>query len=349
MQRIRRLLVLISASLSLCLAIALADSSHTEAEPITVVFGGDVALCHEVERRMDKYGEGYVFEAIRELLAQADIAAVNLEAPLTLSDRKAPKPTPPGLKEPVYLKAKPSAAKALSAGGIDVAFLANNHIADYKGAVLDTVRALRGLGIRPVGAGENRREAYQPTVMEVRGVRIAFLAFCDIYPTSYEAGDSRPGCAWAHPDAMHAAIAEAKKQADVVFVNLHFGGQDATIPSARQRQLAKTALDAGADMVVGNHPHVIQPLAVDKGRPVLFSLGNLAFSMPKYSWSIGIVARATIVKKRVQRVDLTPIQIVDLAQPRRIHGHHVLNHLYQISKEFGDLPSIKEGYVEPQQ
>jgi len=332
--------------LPLCFLMTLAGCGQTRTEPITVVFGGDVALCHEVAGRIDRYGHGYVFEGIRELLSHADITAVNLEAPLTLSDIKAPKPTPPGLKAPVYLKAKPSAGKALSDGAIDVAFLANNHIGDYEGAVVDTIRKLRSLGIAPVGAGENRRVAYSPVVVEVRQTKIAFLAFCDVYPTSYEAGASRPGCAWAHPDEMRSAIAEAKKQADLVFVNLHFGGQDCTTPSQRQRHLAKIALDAGADMVVGNHPHVIQPVAVDNGKLVLFSLGNLAFSMPKYSWSIGLLARATIVGKKIRRVDLIPVQIVDLSQPRRIHGHHVLNHLYQISKEFGDLPSIKQGFID---
>jgi len=339
---------LASAWLPLCLAMTLAGCGSSETEPIIVVFGGDVALCDEVARRIDKYGAGYVFAGIRELLSGADIAAVNLEAPLTLSDRKAPKPTPPGLAEPIYLKAKPSAGDALSAGGIDVAFLANNHIGDYEGAVVDTVQKLRSLGIRPVGAGHNRRVAYSPVVVEVRQTRIAFLAFCDVYPTSYEAGASRPGCAWAHPDDMRRAIASASTQADLVFVNLHFGGQDSAVPSKRQKQLAKIALDAGADMVVGNHPHVIQPVAVDKGRPVLYSLGNLVFPMPKYSWSIGLIARATIVGKKIRRVDLIPIQIVDLSQPRRIHGWHVLDYLYQISKEFGDLPSILDGYIGPQ-
>ena len=337
------------ASLLLSLVMALVGCGRREAEPITVVFGGDVALCDEVARAIDKCGEAYVFEGIRDLLSQADIAAVNLEAPLTLSDTKVPKPTPPGLEEPVYLKAKPSAGEALSAGGIDVAFLANNHICDYEGAVSDTIENLRILGIRAVGAGENRQAAYKPAIVEVRGVKMAFLAFCDVYPMSSEAGESSPGCAWAHLDVMRSTIAEAKKQADLVFVNLHFGGQGSATPSERQKELAKAALDAGADMVVGNHPHVIQPVAVYKGRPVLFSLGNLVFAMPRYSWSIGLVAKATIVEKRIRRVDLIPVQIVDLAQPRRIHGWYVLDHLYQSSKEFGDLPSILDGYIEPQQ
>ncbi|MBN2209366.1 MAG: CapA family protein [Candidatus Coatesbacteria bacterium] len=349
MRRTRSVLLFNWASLLLCLVMALVGCGRRDPKLITVVFGGDVALSDEVARAIDNCGEAYVFEGIRDLLSQADVAAVNLEAPLTLSDRKAPKPTPPNLKEPIYLKAKPSAGKALLWGGIDVAFLANNHIGDYEGGVVDTVQNLRGLGILPVGAGENRRAAYEPTIVEVRGVKMAFLAFCDVYPTSYQAQKSRPGCAWAHPDVMRSTIAEAKKQADLVFVNLHFGGQGTFTPSERQKELAKVALDAGADMVVGNHPHVIQPVAVYKGRPVLFSLGNLVLAIPQYSWSIGLVARATIVEKSIRRVDLIPVQIVDLAQPRRIHGWYVLDHLYQMSKEFGDLPSIKEGYIEPKQ
>ncbi|HUT03940.1 MAG TPA: CapA family protein [bacterium] len=339
--------LLVSMLLALWLAMGLSGRGRAGTEAVTVVFGGDVALCGEVARQIERYGDGYVFGEIRELLSQADIAVVNLETPLTNSERRVPKPTPPGLKEPVYLKAKPSAGKALVAGAIDVALLANNHIGDYKGGVVDTIQNLRGLGIRLVGAGVNRRAAYSPLVVEVRQTKIAFLAFCDVYPTSYEAGASRPGCAWAHPDEMRSAIADAKRQADLVFVNLHFGGQDRATPSQRQRQLVKTALDAGADMVVGNHPHVIQPVAVDSGRPVLYSLGNLVFPMPKYSWSIGLLARATIVGKKIRRVDLIPVQIVDLSQPHRIHGHYVLEHLFKISKEFGDLPSIIEGYIEP--
>ncbi|MCD6327126.1 CapA family protein, partial [bacterium] len=311
----------------------------------TVVFGGDVVLCAEVEKRVERYGEGYVFKGMADLFSHADVVAINLENPLTNSDKKAPKPTPSGHEAPVYLKARPEAGKVLSAGGIDVAFLANNHIGDYEGGVVDTTKALRGLGILPVGAGENSQEAYRPVIVEVRGTKLAFLAFCDVRPRSFEAEDSRLGSAWAHPKAMQAAIAKARKGADVVFVNLHFGGQHNTVPSERQKQLAGLALRAGADMVIGNHPHVIQPVAGLQGKPVLFSLGNLVLPMPRYSWSIGLVAKVVIVGKKIRRVDLIPIQIVDLTQPQRIHGHHILDNLYESSKVFGDLQTIKNGFL----
>ncbi|MBN1594020.1 MAG: CapA family protein [Candidatus Coatesbacteria bacterium] len=345
MRQVEQLTSLLLLCSIACFVLGLTGSNSKEGKPITVIFGGDVALVQEVEKRIDEYGEDYVFGGIRDLLQKADVTAINLEAPLTLSNKKTPKPTPPGLKEPVYLKARPASGKTLSHAGFDVVFLANNHIADYEDSVLDTVKAVRALGIKPVGAGENRDAAYRPLVLEVRGVKMAFLAFCDVYPTSFEAGERRPGCAWAHVERIESVVREAKSQADLVFVNLHFGGQDSTVPSSRQKLLAKTALDAGADMVVGNHPHVLQPIAVSEGKPVLFSIGNLVYPMPIYSWSIGILARATIVDRKVQRVELIPVQTIDLTKPLAIPGHHVLDYLYRISKEFGDLPSIKDGFI----
>ena len=339
-----RLLVLLI--LPCVLTALLASTPDANQEPVTVVFGGDVVLCADVAKRVERYGDAYVFEKLDGLFSKADVAAVNLENPLTYSDKKAPKPVLPGGGEPVYLKATPEAGRALTAGGIDVAFLANNHIGDYEGSVVDTTTALRELGIRPVGAGRNRAEACRPVLVEVRGVKLAFLAFCDVPPRQYEAGESRPGCAWANAKDMRASIADARAQADVVFVNLHFGGQHNTAPCNRQKELAALALEAGADMIVGNHPHVIQPIAIHKGKPVLFSLGNLVFPKPLHSWLVGLAAKVTVIDKRIARVDLIPIEIVDLTQPQRIHGHHVLEGLYEASKAFGDHPTIEDGFID---
>lgn len=338
---------LVLTSLFVCFSNGLCESGAGSAASISVVFGGDVALCVEAEKRIAKYGDGFVFSEIRGLLSEADIAAVNLEAPLTSSTEKAPKPTPGHLSKPVYMKCRPEACKALVSAGIDLAFLANNHIGDFEGGVVDTVRTLKQHSIVPVGAGANRREAYSPVFMDVRGAKLAFLAFSDIYPRSFEAGESRAGCAWADAKLMPEAIADARKAADLVFVNLHFGSQGTSKPTGRQKQLVQLVLKAGADMIIGNHPHVIQPVAVVEGKPVLFSIGNMVMSVPIYSWTVGLVARATRTDKKICRVDLLPIEIVDLAQPQLVDGRHVLEHLYNISKEFGDLPTIMSDYVTP--
>jgi len=178
----------------------------------------------------------------------------NLEC--AISNRGAPVP------KQFNFRGRPSRlAQVVRFAGLDVLNLANNHAGDYGTlALLDTVRAVRRSGALPVGAGSNIAAAQRPQVITRLGLRIAFVGFSDIGPTSFAAGPGRPGTAFATPAAIRDRVRAARRRADIVVSTFHWGVERDTHENARQRSFAQAALGAGADAVIGAHPHVLQPI-----------------------------------------------------------------------------------------
>jgi len=208
-----------------------------------------------------------------------DLGIANLECPLT--DRGAPLP---GKKYTFVADHPEDTAAALRDLGFDVVSLANNHILDYgQVGLADTTAALLRAGVGWAGAGVDRMAAYAPAVVERNGLRIAILAFggTEYMPAQYQAwwaaGEDRPGIAPLLPQAdLLAAVTRARADADLLIVSLHWGIEYAEVTAA-QRELGRAVIEAGADVVFGHHPHVVQPVEFWQGRPILYSLGNLAF------------------------------------------------------------------------
>ncbi|MFH0712297.1 MAG: CapA family protein [Candidatus Jorgensenbacteria bacterium] len=231
---------------------------------ISLIFVGDIILDRAVKSKVEKIGNGdfsYPFLKIADVLQGVDIAAGNLEGPI--SDKGE------NVGSIYSFRMPPEALRGLTFAGFDVLFLANNHIGDWGAeALADTVSNLENAGIAAVGAGRTSAEAYAPEILEVKGVKIAFLAFSDFFVS---------GAALAEETAVTDAILGAKATADVVVVAYHFGEEYLTEPNERQMTLARLAIDAGADLVIGSHPHVIQPLEVYNGKYIAYSLGNFVF------------------------------------------------------------------------
>ena len=208
-----------------------------------------------------------------------DLGIANLECPLT--DRGAPLP---GKKYTFRADHPDIAATALSQLGFDVVSLANNHILDYgQVGLLDTMAALARTGVGWAGAGAERAAAFAPALVERGGLRVAVLAFggTEYMPAQYQswwaAGEDRPGIAPLSPQAdLLAAVAKARVDADLLIVSLHWGIEYGEVTTS-QRELGRAVIDAGADVVFGHHAHVVQPVEFWRGRPLLYSLGNLAF------------------------------------------------------------------------
>ena len=180
--------------------------------------------------------------------------------------------------------------------GLDVLNLANNHAGDYgMTALLDTVRAVRSSGAVPVGAGATLDAARRPQVVTRLGLRIAFVGFSDIGPSSFFAGPSSPGTSFATVPGIRAAVRAARRQADIVVATFHWGIERDTAENARQRGFASAALGAGAVAVIGAHPHVLQPIRrVGARKVVAYSLGN-------FVWAAGSAAasRTGILRLRL--------------------------------------------------
>ncbi|MBA2382010.1 MAG: CapA family protein, partial [Chloroflexi bacterium] len=213
--------------------------------------------------------------AMRHLIASADIAIANFENPAPNVFRYHTSGT--------VFSADPKLIAGLAKAGIDWVGLANNHIGDAgRNGILQTIANLKKHGIRSSGAGKNITAARKPAILEAGDVRVAFLAY-DTIAGSYTAGSEKAGSARLSKSVVKADIRAARKAgADVVIVFPHWGTEYDPTPFAGQQTLARTAIDAGADMVIGNHAHWAGAMEVYDGKPIWYALGNFVFDQ---TWS----------------------------------------------------------------
>ena len=248
-----------------------ATTTTLKKRPWTLLAGGDVLLDLTEPEGVDP------FTKVEPSLSSADVAIVNLE--MAITERGEPYD-----KEFVF-RAPGSAALTLAGAGVDVVSLANNHILDFGSEGLeDTISVLDEVGILRPGAGANNAEAYAPRVLVLDNeIRVAFVSASAIIPGGFSAGAERPGIAdakWAIPRVL-AAVRAAASGNDVVVVSIHWGVERATCPSQDQRGLAQQLIEAGANLILGHHPHVLQPIETFDRTVIAYSLGNFAWH-PRY-------------------------------------------------------------------
>ena len=250
-----------------------------EKKTISVVLVGDIMLNRGVEYMMKTEGNGdfrFPFSKIAKDLKKADILFGNLEGPI--SDK--------GIKVgSIYsFRAEPEAIEGLTFAGFNLISLANNHAFDYgREALEDCLAKLSKAGIDYVGAGFNEGEAYggrTPVIKEIEGTKIGFLAYTNLGPESWKASEKNSGIAWISEkdfEKIKKDIENAKSQADILIVSLHAGEEYAAEPTQFQIEFSKVAIDAGADLVIGHHPHVVQKSEKYKDKWIFYSLGNFVF------------------------------------------------------------------------
>gem|GEM_PF-649717 len=257
----------------------------TPSRRVILMAVGDIMLGRTIGDLIETEGHHAPFIYTAQTLRSADVAVSNLESPI--SDR--------GKQEPktYAFRAPPAAAESLAFAGFNVVNLANNHSLDYGPLALsDTLETLSAKDILAVGAGMNAADAYAPVIIDVEGLRIAFLGFVDVPPSDYdyrawEAGLDKPGVAWAHEEQVRAGVLAAKAQADIVVVLFHNGYELVQQVSSQQQKLAHLAIDSGASLVIGSHPHVLQRIEYYQEGLIAYSLGNFVFDNylfpPNYS------------------------------------------------------------------
>ena len=238
---------------------------------VELVFGGDVDFDRTTRAAIASGGVDAPWRYLAPTLRAADVAMLNLEC--SVSRRGSPE-----VKSYTF-RGDPSAVAGARNAGVDVLSSANNHSIDYGfDAFYDTLDAVRSHGIKSVGAGRTLDEARQPAVFVVNGVRVAFLGISAIIPAGkWKAGPGSPGVAYDDDAQITAQVRAAKRVADVVIPYFHWGIEYTYTPSAAQRRAARAAIRAGATMVIGTHPHVLQPIEVVDGHLVAWSLSNLVF------------------------------------------------------------------------
>ena len=248
-------------------------------DTVTIALVGDILPAGRVAEAMRREGADYPFRMAKPLLESADLAVGNLETPFTTRG------VPAENKQYVF-KASPDHVAALREAGFDVLSLANNHILDQGLEGLeDTIAHLQEAGLAYMGAGQNEREAYAPAMLERNGITVALIGLSRVVPeVSWKAGPKHPGVAEAYDTTRAiAAIREADEKADVVVVYMHWGLERKDHPEPYQREMGRAFIDAGADLVVGCHPHVLQGFEPYKDRWIAYSLGNFVFTTAGYS------------------------------------------------------------------
>lgn len=256
-----------------------------ESQKITLMAVGDIMLGRTIGEMIETEGPQAPFAFTAEILSSADLTLGNLECPI--SSRGSPEEKTYTFRAPLL------AGEALAMAGFDVLSLANNHVLDYGiDALEDTLNILNDRQIYTVGAGMNDTLAYAPLFLEINGLRLAVLAFADIPATDYdytawEAGADQPGIAWAHPHILQERVKQAKQAADVVIVLVHNGYEIVQRVSKQQQEFAHLAIDSGASLVIGSHPHVLQRIENYNNGLIVYSMGNFVFDNflfpPNYS------------------------------------------------------------------
>jgi hypothetical protein len=247
---------------------------------ITLLFTGVIVPARCVEASINDRGDAnYIFDEVRSMISGANLAVGTLNA--TLSDLSAHT----GCIETYVLVGDSRSAVAMANAGFDVMSVATNHIKNcagascgdnYNRAFIDTMDNLRANNILPVGAGMNASEALQPLVVEVKGIRFGFVSLGMVEPMAF-AGENSPGIAELTDDNLREAISAAQRVSDVVIAMPHWGPEDLSNPNSYQLHFAQVAVEAGADVVVGNHTHVVQAVQQINGIDVFYGLGNFVF------------------------------------------------------------------------
>jgi len=280
-------------------------------EEASLIFAGDIMLSRDVDKKMAANNYDYPWSKVGTLIRSADIAFGNLEGPIT-----------PGrdiATSEMVFRADPENAEALARAGFDILSLANNHTMNFgESGMQDTLDYLWDAGVMASGAGQSA-VAYAPVYIERNNIKFAFLSYASekFMPGSYRAGENEIGVAVMDIEKIRVAMNEAKENADIVIVSMHAGEEYADLPNDEQKEFARAAIDVGADLVIGHHPHVVQPVEKYRGKYIFYSLGNFVFDQ---MWSsetrAGLAVKTVFRREGLNRVEIIPVIIEDFSVPR---------------------------------
>jgi len=318
------------------------SATSASAREIVLNAVGDIMMAGSGVSVYKKLGYDYPFAATKAELQRGDIAVGNLESPVARGGRAF-------TEKRYHYRSAPQAAAALREAGFSVVTLANNHMMDFgPSALAETRRHLENSGIACTGAGQSLAAARQPAVVQVSGRKIAFLAYSFTYPDTFYATVNRPGTAPGLARYFREDIARAREMADYVVVSFHWGEENATRPKTYQVSAAHRAIDAGADLVLGHHPHVLQGIERYKNGVIFYSLGNFAFGTASRSARTSVIARIHL-ENGLKSVELVPLNVLNRDvhyQPKVLTGKEgkvVIDQLARLSGRWNTTITTVEG------
>jgi len=278
-----------------------------EVTKVTLVAVGDVMLDRGVAAQIARHGPRYPYRGVRETLKKHDIVFFNLECPL--SRRGVQRRTD------VAFRGDPKHAEFLKWAGFTVASLANNHTLDYgRTALMDTIKALESAGIETVGAGPDMEAADKLNVVKVRGLKVGFLAYTDVPNAGTTILPDKPSVAGADETNIRKKVKVAAEKVDVLVVSFHWGVEFMKASTRRQRALGRAAIEEGAALVLGHHPHVLQPVDIYRGRPILYSAGAFIWDSRIRGSDRSAMYVFELSRRSAKLKDTIPVRIVR-AQP----------------------------------
>jgi poly-gamma-glutamate synthesis protein (capsule biosynthesis protein) len=280
-------------------------------DTVKLIFVGDIMIAEDEETgKLIEQGVD-PFEPFASLLKEADVAVGNLECVVTEGGEKVDKK--------YNFRAHPRCLPLLKQHFTALS-VANNHSGDFgKAAFAQQCELLERAGIPYFGGGRNKAAAHKPWIVERNGIRIALLGYCEVYLKSFQAEESVPGIAWSeHDDEVLTDIraAREKYKADLVIPFMHWGDENEPT-TVREKKFARQMIDAGADAIVGTHPHVVQDVEYYKKDLIVYSLGNFLFSGFTHPDNLnGWVLRMTVDKRGVTAWDIVVLKLDEHGVPQ---------------------------------
>ena len=276
-----------------------------------IMAAGDIILSRTVGVKIREAGDNTLpFYNVKDLFRDADIAFATLDAPFYNEG--------PLMTEGMVFKVEPEFIEGLKISGIDVVSLAGNHFGDQlQAGMIYSLDWCAQNGIKTCGAGEDIYAAHEPAIQENEGVTFAFLSYNEIPPKEYGATTNTAGTAWMDEAQMTEDVKNVLPNVDVVIVVMHAGTEYEVAPTIQQQNFAHAAIDAGAKLVLGSHPHIVQPTEEYNDGFIIYSLGNFIFDQ---MWSQetmeGTMADCHFEGDVLKSVDFIPVIIENYNQPR---------------------------------
>lgn len=312
------------------------------AEEIIINAVGDIMLAGRWTPFLRQKGYDHPFNGVRDELASGDINIANLESPIAEAGQE--------FSEKMFrFRAEPPVAKAIRAAGFNLVTLANNHSMDFGGnALAETFRHLSDNSITWIGAGKNLSEARKIALYTIKGRKVAFLGYSLTRPVEFFAGQNRPGTAPGYEKLVAADIASARSQADYVIVSFHWGKEVISTTQPYQRRAAHKAIEAGADVIIGHHPHILQGIERYKNGIIFYSLGNFIFASKSTTADVSAIIRLKL-NDSIRIAEILPLDVQHRRvgfQPQLLTGSKgaaVIEKLNNLSKPFKTEIQSKEG------
>jgi len=297
----KKLSTIIVLLLAVTLPAAAADQASQD--ELTIAAVGDLMLGNRTEPFLRKFGPAYPFAEVMPFLGKADVVVGNLESPISARGKAVE-------NKKFTLRAGPIAAEALKQANIRVVTLANNHMMDFGPLALqDTLAVLNENGILAAGAGMDLDDARSPALLKIKGKTLAFLSYSLTFPLEFYASAGWPGTAPGYEEFVKADIEKVRPAADLVIVSFHWGAE--LMPAAKdyQVELGHKAIDWGADVVLGHHPHVLQEIEIYQGRMIAYSLGNFVFGSESDRTNASMILLLTFRGKGLVKVEAVPLDV----------------------------------------